>query len=304
MIRRLLSLRRRSPVPRAAMELSFDARRREIAVRDRGGFQTRNVSTAHMLIEASHAVREGLERSFSIGVHTGDALLDPPATPHLAYCAAIDQPRTIMIPDFVFWGWPEAGIDDYEETRLAILEASRRPPEDPRLFWIGNPKTHPTRERFLELAAADNRIHAAGLQWANATTGAGSRRLQSHGATFVSLADHCRYRYLIDLQGVGYSGRVKLLLFAGRPLFLQSRRWREFFYDGLVPFEHFIPVQEDLGDLSAQIDWAESHPDHARRIAEQGREYACTHLCRHHALEQLGQTILSLGGARPSRRDA
>lgn len=76
-------------------------------------------------------------------------------------------------------------------------------------------------------------------------------------------------------------------------------RRREFFYDGLVPFEHFIPVREDLSDLSAQIDWAESHPDHARRIAEQGRAFACAHLCRRHALEHLGRTILSLGGARP-----
>jgi hypothetical protein len=278
------------------MVLSFDAPSGEIGVRDRGGFQSRNASTAHLLVEAVHAVRNRLRRSFSVDVHTGDALTEPPAGRHLAYCAAADQPQTIMIPDFVFWGWPEAGIDDYEATRLAILEASRRPAEDPRLFWIGNPQTHPTRQRFLELSAGDPRIHAAGLQWQAATAGPDSRRLQTQGAAFVSLVDHCRYRYLIDLQGVGYSGRVKLLLFAGRPLFLQERRWREFFYDDLVPFEHYIPVREDLSDLSARIDWAEANPAHARRIAERGREFACANLCRSHAVERLGKVIVSLGG--------
>lgn len=295
-VRRLLTLRgRRTAVPRATMEVAFDGRAGEIVIRDRGGFQTRNPSTAHLFVEAFHAVRDRMRRSFSIDVFTGDCLAEPPSRPHFAYCAGSDQPQTIRIPDFVFWGWPEAGIDDYEATRLAILEASRLPPEDPRLFWIGNPKTHPTRERFLQLAAADARIHAAGLQWGTTTAAPESRRLQAQGAAFVSLADHCRYRYLIDLQGVGYSGRVKLLLFAGRPLFLQHRRWREFFYDDLVPFEHFIPVAEDLSDLSSRLDWAEAHPEQARRIAEQGRDFACERLCRRHAVEQLGRRLLELG---------
>lgn len=276
------------------MVLAFDARKREISISDRGGYHTRNPSTAHLLLEAAHAVRERLTRTFSVDIYTGDSLSNPPRRPHFAYCAALDQPQTIMIPDFIFWAWPEAGIDDYESTRLAILEASRREPADSRLFWIGNPKTHHSRERFLELAAKDERIYAAGLRWTDARAADGTHRLQTQGATFVSLADHCRYRYLIDLQGAGYSGRVKLLLFAGRPLFLQARRWREFFYDGLVPFEHYIPVKEDLSDLSDQIDWAEAHPEQARCIAKQGQDYACQHLCRTHALERLSRCLLQL----------
>ena len=293
-IRRLLAIDHRRNRTQANMAFSFDSRTREIGIHDRGGYQTRNVSTAHLLLEAAHAVREQLAKSFSVDIFTGDLLVDPPSRPHFAYCAAIEQPQTVMIPDFVFWGWPEAGIDDYEATRQAILQAARREPEDPRLFWIGNPKTHAIRERFLELAAHDGRIHAGGLRWTGSAAGQGSRRLQTEGAPFVSLADHCRYRYLIDLEGAGYSGRLKLLLFAGRPLFIQTRRWREFFFDRLVAFEHYIPVKEDLSDLSSQLDWAEANPQSAAAIARQGQEFAIGYLCRSHAIERLSQCLLAL----------
>lgn len=293
-IRRLLPIAPLRNRTQANMVFSFDSRTRGIEIQDRGGYETRNVSTAHLLLEAAHAVREQLAKTFSVDIFTGDLVVDLPSRQHFAYCAAIDQPQTVMIPDFVFWGWPGVGIDDYEATRQAILQAARREPEDPRLFWIGNPKTHAIRERFLELAANDGRIHAGGLRWTSGEAGQGSRRLQTEGAAFVSLADHCRYRYLIDLEGAGYSGRLKLLLFAGRPLFIQTRRWREFFFDGLVPFEHYIPVKEDLSDLSSQIDWAEANPQSAAAIARQGQEFAIGHLCRRHAIERLSQCLLAL----------
>ena len=31
-----------------------------------------------------------------------------------------------------------------------------------------------------------------------------------------------------------------------------------------------MPIQEDLSDLKEQFDWAESHPQEAERIAEEG----------------------------------
>ena len=205
-IRRLHAMVHRRNISHANIVFSYDSRKREIDIRHRGGYQSRNVSTAHLLLEAAHAMRDQLVKSFSVEIFTGDSLADPPSQPHFAYCAALDQPQTVMIPDFVFWGRQEAGIDNFEATRHEILQASRREPEDPRLFWIGNPKTNPIRERFLELAATESRIHTGALQWMNITCEHGSQRLKTEGAAFVSLADHCRYRYLIDLEGAGYSG--------------------------------------------------------------------------------------------------
>ena len=40
------------------------------------------------------------------------------------------------------------------------------------------------------------------------------------------------------------------------------------FYDRLVPWVHYVPVKEDLSDLKKQLDWAEAHPKHAKKISK------------------------------------
>jgi hypothetical protein len=258
-----------------------------------GGYESRNAGTTHLLIEALERSKARLARSFRVFIYTDDFVSRPPRAPHFAYCTDGAAATTVAIPDFIFWNWPQIGIDDYESTIDAIAAAGQREPDDPRLFWIGNPQTHPTRGRFLELADRDPRIHGVGIRWIAKNDESGGR-MQTAGDNYVSLADHCRYRYLLDLQGRGYSGRVKLLLFSGRPLFLQERRWREFFYRDLAPLVHYIPVREDLRDLGTMLDWVESHPAEAARIADNAREYAQTHLRRRHAVEVLAGELLKI----------
>jgi hypothetical protein len=281
---------------RANLILDFSRRRGRYTIRDRGGYESRNAATTHLLLEALGSCKGRLARSFRVLIYTDDFVSRPPHVPHFAYCSDGGPSPTIAIPDFIFWNWPEVGIDDYERTVDAIASAGQREPADPRLFWIGNPATHPTRARFLELAARDPRIHGVGIRWVRENTERGGRMPTADG-NYVSLEDHCRYRYLVDLQGRGYSGRVKLLLFSGRPLFLQERRWREFFYRDLEPMVHYIPLREDLSDLGTMLDWAEAHPAEACRIARAASEYAHTHLRRRHAIEFLAGKLLRLSGS-------
>jgi hypothetical protein len=46
------------------------------------------------------------------------------------------------------------------------------------------------------------------------------------------------YRYMIDVEGAGYSGRFKMLLHTKRVVLLQDRPWREWFFDDIEPFRH------------------------------------------------------------------
>ena len=40
----------------------------------------------------------------------------------------------------------------------------------------------------------------------------------------------------------------------------------------MEPWVHYIPVASDLRDLKAKFDWAESHPEEAKNIADRGTE--------------------------------
>jgi hypothetical protein len=256
------------------------------------GYESRNASTLHLLTMAMQSLKGQLKNSFSIPIWTSDFVSPAPASRHFAYCKSAEQSTTTAIPDHLFWAWPEVGIPDYEQMVDHILSASQKPADDPRLFWVGNLATHPTRHTLISMAAADARINAVGMTWA---AGSASKSFTASDASqYVSLPDHCRYRYLIDLQGNGYSGRLKLLLFSGRPVFIQARRWQEYFFSDLQPFVHFIPVAEDLSDLGERLTWADSHPDEAEAIARHAQGFALNHLRRQHAVAELERCLLAL----------
>jgi hypothetical protein len=289
---------------RANLTLRFTLRRGRHEIIDRGGYESRNAATTHLLVEAIQKSRGDFTRSFSLPIFTDDFVRRPPCFRHAAYCTDEFGSSTLAIPDFLFWGWPQVGVADYERSVDAMLSAGDRTPDDPRLFWIGNPATHPTRERFLEIAASDRRIHGVAISWLHGSPANSSGCLRTRDDRYVTLEEHCRYRYLIDLQGRGYSARVKLLLFSGRTLFLQARRWKEYFYADLRPMEHYVPVREDLSDLGAMLDWADANPREARLIADQARNYAIAHLRREHAIETLSRQLLRVANGHLEPRAA
>lgn len=193
--------------------------------------------------------------------------------------------RIVMIPDFCFLNWKESGTADYEQCCNSMLESSKEPPQHDTLFWIGNTRTHPTRKTLCELSEVDPRIEAYGMDWQYKD----GRAVPSK---YISLQDHTNYKYLIDVQGRGYSGRTKTLMFSGRPLFIADRKWKEFWYQDLVPFEHYIPVKEDLSDLIERLDWAEANPEEVQKIAENAQSFAREKLTRKAALSYLTETIV------------
>jgi hypothetical protein len=88
----------------------------------------------------------------------------------------------------------------------------------------------------------------------------------------LSLAEQvARWGLLLDVEGNGWSARMKLLLHSGRPVFVQDRPWREWFWPQLRPMEHYIPVRRDLGDLCTQVEWALTHESAAAAIGRAGK---------------------------------
>jgi hypothetical protein len=49
---------------------------------------------------------------------------------------------------------------------------------------------------------------------------------------------------------------------------------RDWFYDEMKPWVHYIPVKTDLSDLKWAYDWAERNPDGAKLIAKQATRFA------------------------------
>lgn len=56
--------------------------------------------------------------------------------------------------------------------------------------------------------------------------------------------------------------------------------WKEFFYDSLKPYVHYIPVNVHAteNELKSMLEFFKNHDDLAKEIAERGYEHIWNHL--------------------------
>jgi hypothetical protein len=57
-------------------------------------------------------------------------------------------------------------------------------------------------------------------------------------------------------------------------LFHHETPTKDWFYDLMEPWVHYIPVNTDLSNLREQYDWAEANPDKVKKIAEESTKLA------------------------------
>lgn len=79
-----------------------------------------------------------------------------------------------------------------------------------------------------------------------------------------------KYKYHIDIGGGGgttWTGTVRKLGFPGL-LFHHITPTKDYIHDQIKPWVHYVPVKLDLSDLMEKLEWAETHQDEAKRIAD------------------------------------
>jgi hypothetical protein len=133
-----------------------------------------------------------------------------------AFCTAPGY-QDVPVPDFVFGGWPQVGIEDFDETCRAMAEAGGQPGELPVAGWIGATTTHPVRSVLHRLGQQHpDVLDVRQVEWVGDTTLGTPLATSANNA--MSLPQQvARWDALVDVEGAGYSGRLKLLLHSGRP---------------------------------------------------------------------------------------
>ena len=84
------------------------------------------------------------------------------------------------------------------------------------------------------------------------------------------------YRYLIDIDGNSNSWSLfeKLIMGAAILKVASPQGFRQWYYDRLVPWEHFVPVAADLSDFEDRVNWLFDHPAEAEKIGANAAELA------------------------------
>lgn len=236
---------------------------------DFGGYETRNPSTFWCIEQADQLYHWN---DFSeIIIHTSDYEYS-----NDDYTYSKHDSYNKLVPDFNFHAWPQVGINDYTTFFTEIDHAGLQPYELNKVGWIGNTNTHYTRKRALEIGGQHRELFDIfDMSWS------ASGNVFLNSTNYISTPDLARkYAILIDIEGNGYSGRLKHLLWSHRPVLLVDRPHKEFFFEQLKEWEHYIPVKRDLSDLVEKTQWCIDHYDDAKKIAENAYQFSKLHLTR------------------------
>lgn len=121
--------------------------------------------------------------------------------------------------------------------------------------------------------------------------------------------DHLEYRYLIDLDGHSTCfSRTFWILLSNSVLFKQITENRQWFYQGLKPYVHFVPVAEDLSDLKEIYAWCRLHEKECLQISMESSRFALEQLGYEQNLDYLSQLLqayesLSLEKPKLTKKD-
>ncbi|CAE7277554.1 POGLUT3, partial [Symbiodinium sp. CCMP2456] len=89
-----------------------------------------------------------------------------------------------------------------------------------------------------------------------------------YAAEFSQKTEQTKYKYLISTDGSTIDDtRIYWMLSTGSIIFKQITPLLPYGIPGLVPWEHFVPIREDMSDLVEKIRFAQANDDSMKQIA-------------------------------------
>ncbi len=117
---------------------------------------------------------------------------------------------------------------------------------------------------------------------------------------FMPLTEMATYKLLVDISGNAGTWGLLSKLQLGSCILRVDTVWKHWFSDYFRPWEHYVPIREDLTDLAKHIEWCLENDNQAKDIADNGSKLARSltfDRVMRHASERLIQYILQTSPA-------
>lgn len=209
--------------------------------------------------------------SYLDGIFAQDALTSK--APLFFSAKQVSVPRVILIPDWRLTSrWWAKNIQELRDHHVPWEEKTNF------ALWRGD-LTNPCRQQLCEIALDHPTLIDAKI---NVKRGEKEQKILEEKGLFgnrILFKEFLSAKYLPTLDGVCCaSPALQWRLLANCVPFKQESDQVQWFYRCLKPYEHYIPVKNDLSDLIDQIEWAKEHDAECRQIAERGTQFAHANL--------------------------
>lgn len=110
----------------------------------------------------------------------------------------------------------------------------------------------------------------------------------------LSPQEQAGYKYIINVDGHVTAFRLSMELSMGSVILLVDSPWKIWYRDMLVPYEHYVPVREDLSNLIEQIKWCRENDLKCQGIAQNALQFFNTYLHKKGVLDYMQKTLIDI----------
>jgi hypothetical protein len=263
--------------------LSIKKKNNIITITDFWGYQDRNSSMINLI--KSIPWIENVKDFKTILLNTWDKPINRKFYINILSFCSKDWYKDIVIPDFVYDAWKDAKIESFENEKNKIISAWKEKPTKNLIWWVWNCNSNSIRWKLFELWEKNKNYLDIRQSYV----------ADKSNKNFMSLEELVsNYKFLIDIEWRWYSGRLKLLLFSWRPIFIQDRDFKDFTFKFLKPYKNYIPIKNDLSDLVRKCKKYFNNDKLIEKIAKNWKETANKFFTKEAALKMLKQELNNL----------
>lgn len=92
--------------------------------------------------------------------------------------------------------------------------------------------------------------------------------------TRLSAEEQLRYKAIVMLEGNDVSSGLKWALYSNSVVLMPHPTFTSWAMEELLrPYIHYVPLNDDLSNVEAQMLWILAHEEEAKRIAQRGKAW-------------------------------
>lgn len=202
--------------------------------------------------------------------------------PVFSFSASIHAENVCLLPDFeMFWELK----DSRKNFKKTGKEYSRQYPWNKKIsqgffrgvatgrYNEGNVKDFDnSRFRLVKFSVDFPDLVDAGLSVIYYPAMANAYAALGKSLSSNPILDHFQYKYLLDVDGNANTySRCRWILLSNSVLVKVMSSNAQWYYKAMKPWEHYVPVKEDLSDLADILIFLKENDELARQIAEAGQ---------------------------------
>jgi hypothetical protein len=104
-----------------------------------------------------------------------------------------------------------------------------------------------------------------------------------------------KYKYILDIDGYTNSWEGTIWkLYSGSVVIKQKSIWKQWYYDELKEWIHYVPVNNDFSNLEEVMNWCLNNDELCKQISINSRNFVKNKLNNNHVLKSVINKINNL----------